>query len=154
MDGDFNREELLQVFIAESEENLSTIEQMLLALEKAPDDREVIDAVFRAAHTLKGNSASVGFDAVAKLAHAVEDLLDLMRSGKRQSTPATISLLLRAGDGLRRLLANGAADSHQITAAEERLIAELRRAADGSGAAEDGTVGDSAAAAGTAQTRK
>jgi two-component system chemotaxis sensor kinase CheA len=121
MNGDFNREELLQVFLAESEENLGTIEQMLLALENAPEDRAAIDAVFRAAHTLKGNSASLGFDAVAKLAHAIEDLLDKMRSGKRQSTPATISLLLRAGDGLRRLLASG----EELSEADVELIDEL-----------------------------
>ena len=127
MNGDFNREELLQVFLAESEENVGTIEQTLLTLENAPEDRAAIDAVFRAAHTLKGNSASLGFDAVAKLAHAIEDLLDRMRSGKRQSTPATISLLLRAADGLRRLLASG----EDLTEADAELIEELHEAAIG-----------------------
>ncbi len=127
MNGDFNREELLQVFLAESEENIGTIEQTLLTLENAPEDRAAIDAVFRAAHTLKGNSASLGFDGVAKLAHAIEDLLDRMRSGKRQSTPATISLLLRAGDGLRRLLASG----EDLTEADAELIEELHHAATG-----------------------
>lgn len=124
---DFNREELLQVFLAESEENLGTIEQTLLALENAPEDRAAIDALFRAAHTLKGNSASLGFDAVAKLAHAIEDLLDKMRSGKRQSTHATISLLLRAGDGLRRLLVSG----DELSEGDVELIDELRGAAQG-----------------------
>src|SRR5436190_15959905 len=154
MDGDFNREELLQVFIAESEENLSTIEQMLLALEKAPDDREVIDAIFRAAHTLKGNSASMGFDAVAKLAHAIEDLLELMRSGKRVSSPATISLLLRAGDGLRRMLADGIDDSHEMTAAGNVLIEQLRRTADGAGSDVEAPAENGASAGDVAQTRK
>src|SRR5947209_3397370 len=130
MDADFDREELLRVFLSETEENVATIEQSLLALETAPGDREIVDTVFRAAHTLKGNAASLGFDAVARLAHAMEDLLDRVRSGQREATSRAITLLLRAGDALRRVVAGGFAET-TLGLSDERLIAELQRTAAG-----------------------
>ena len=62
---DLDHAELFPVFLAESEENLADIEESVLHLETDPDDAEVIDRLFRCAHTLKGNSESLGIDAMA-----------------------------------------------------------------------------------------
>ena len=125
---ELDREELLRVYQAEAEENLATLEEMLVVLETRPGDAEMIHAIFRAAHTLKGNSASVGHEAPAKLAHAMEDLLDEVREDRFAVTPALITLLLRAGDGLRRLIETAMAGHDALSPAAVRLIEALSRA--------------------------
>ena len=72
---DLDRDVLLQTFLEETQENLVSMEQALVALEAHPDDDEALRAVFRGAHTIKGNAATLGFRAVAELAHAFEDVL-------------------------------------------------------------------------------
>lgn len=98
------RQILLQVFAAESEENFAEIETGLLRLEAQPDDMEIVHAIFRAAHTLKGNAGSLGFVEAAQLAHGLEDLLDPLRKKTAAVTPAVIGELLRAFDALRQQL--------------------------------------------------
>ncbi len=122
----------MSVFLAEAEEILVTIEQSVIVLETAPGDRESIDAVFRAAHTLKGNAASLGFDGVSKLAHGMEDLLDQMRAGRRAATTSIVTLLLRSGDALRRTLQSEIAGRPEDVSTGA-LLAELRRAVDEDG---------------------
>ena len=97
-------EALMRVFLAEAEENVAAMEQSLLALERAPADAELIATIFRAAHTLKGNCASVGLESVVALAHAAEDLLASLRARRFAATPELITLLLRAADALRALV--------------------------------------------------
>ena len=86
-----NRDLLLQVFIEESKENLETLEQCLMKLERTPSDAEAIHTIFRAAHTLKGNAATVALDAVVELGHRIEDLLHALREGQQPVTPALIT---------------------------------------------------------------
>ena len=69
-DADFDRDELLAIFSAETEENLREMEEAFVQLESTPDDAETLQAIFRAAHTIKGNAAGLGFPALAKFAHA------------------------------------------------------------------------------------
>ena len=76
-----DRAELIQIFSAESEENLREMELGYVQLESTPDDAETLQAIFRAAHTIKGNAASLGFPSLAKFAHGVEDVLDQLRTG-------------------------------------------------------------------------
>jgi two-component system chemotaxis sensor kinase CheA len=128
MSFELEREELMRVYFAEAEESLATLEEMLVVLETRPGDAETIHAIFRAAHTLKGNSASVGHEAPAKLAHAMEDLLDEVRANRFAVTPALVTLLLRAGDGLRRLIEGSMSGQDALTPATVRLIEALARA--------------------------
>jgi two-component system, chemotaxis family, sensor kinase CheA len=128
MSFELDREELLRVYLAEAEESLATIEEMLVVLERRPGDAETINAIFRAAHTLKGNSASVGLDAPAKLAHAMEDLLEEVRESRFAVTPALITLLLRSGDALRRLIESSMAGEDALSPAAVALIEMLARA--------------------------
>lgn len=94
----------LQVFFDEAFELLRAFEEGILGLERTPEDQELLHSVFRAAHTIKGNSGMLGFERIAGLAHALEDLLSRLRSGERQVTPAIVTILLRSGDSLRTLL--------------------------------------------------
>ena len=83
-----DRQELVAAFVTEAEELLATLEDLLLGLERAPDDAELLHEIFRAAHTLKGSAACLHFDELTALAHGAEELLDRMRAG--EVTPATV----------------------------------------------------------------
>lgn len=128
MSFEIDRHELMRVYLAEAEESLATIEEMLVLLETRPGDAETVNAIFRAAHTLKGNSASVGLDAPAKLAHAMEDLLEEVRANRFTVTPPLITLLLRCGDALRRLIETSMAGEDVLSPAAATLIDALGRA--------------------------
>ena len=65
---------MLQDFIAESEEHLEEMETNLLALEEDPENREILDNVFRSAHTIKGSSEYLGMARIAELSHKLESL--------------------------------------------------------------------------------
>jgi two-component system, chemotaxis family, sensor kinase CheA len=102
--GDVDVQRFLRLFLEEAAEHVATLESGLLALEQTPDDRTLMDGVFRAAHSIKGGSSSVGLADVSRLTHAMESLLDRMRTGAQRTTPALASLLLRSTDELRALL--------------------------------------------------
>jgi len=72
----------LKIFMEEGEEQLEVLAQGLLALERSDDDVDLLQRIFRAAHTLKGSSGAVGHRRMADLTHAMESVLDLIRSGK------------------------------------------------------------------------
>jgi len=97
-------EDLLHTFIEEAEENLTTMEESLLALEHRPADEETINTVFRMVHSVKGGAACVGFELVAGFAHVAENLLDEIREGTRTATPEVITQLLQSVDVLRKLI--------------------------------------------------
>lgn len=93
-----------QVFFEESLEGLEAMESGLLHLDAGSTDSEVIDTIFRAAHSMKGGSATFGFQDLASFTHVLESLLDEMRAGRRPVTPQAIALLLQAVDCLRGMI--------------------------------------------------
>src|SRR5271170_1218569 len=93
-----------QTFVAESRELLRAMEAALLQLERAPQDAELINAVFRAAHTIKGSSGAINFEAIVEFTHAMESVLQLIRSGEITIDSVLIALLLKCGDYLSSLL--------------------------------------------------
>jgi two-component system chemotaxis sensor kinase CheA len=109
--GYIDRNELLQIFSAESEENLREMEVAFVQLESTPQDEETLQAIFRAAHTIKGNAAGLGFPALAKFAHGVEDVLDGLRTGATVLTTPLATILLQTVDALRQLV-TGAVKGH------------------------------------------
>jgi two-component system chemotaxis sensor kinase CheA len=126
---------LLETFFEEADELLEAYESSLLALEAAPADREAVGAAFRAAHTLKGNSAMLGFERIAEVTHALEDLLVRLRDGGAAPDRGAIDLLLRAGDALRALLAAARAGEAAAPPDLEPLLTALAaRAAGGESA--------------------
>ncbi len=102
---DFDRDAVLTSFVAETQEGLDLMEQSLLAMESRSGGTELLDDVFRVAHTLKGNATSLELDDLKGFAHAVEDLLDVLREQNAEVSADVISLLLKAVDELRALVA-------------------------------------------------
>ena len=115
--------EALPAFISEAREQIEALEQLLLQLEDAPDDRELLDALFRCAHTVKGSAGLFGLDRVVAFTHHVESLLDRLREGQLVLTPELSTLLLRANDQIRLLV-----DSALDPKAEEGGAAQAREA--------------------------
>src|SRR5512144_103136 len=99
-----NLEHVQQTFLAESRELLREMETGLLQLEKSPDDADVINAVFRAAHTIKGSSGVFSFDAIVEFTHAMESVLEAIRTSHITIDKDLIALLLECGDHVSSLL--------------------------------------------------
>jgi two-component system chemotaxis sensor kinase CheA len=104
MNGDVDFHELFQLYMVEAEECLASLEEGLVNLEQRPDDQALIAEIFRVAHTLKGNSSSLGFKSLAQFSHEVEEFLHRFRKGQQQPDGELISLLLRAVDVMNRWL--------------------------------------------------
>jgi two-component system, chemotaxis family, sensor kinase CheA len=96
-------QELLGEFYNEAVEHLQQIEASLLALEGSPGDPEAVNAIFRSFHTIKGNAGFLGLVPMHTLAHEVESLLDLARTGKLSLSSAIITEILRSRDALQAL---------------------------------------------------
>lgn len=117
-----------ELFLTESQDNLSAINHALLELERTPAAREPIGALFRAVHTVKGMSATMGYVVVAELSHELETLLDLVRRGERDVTPTLMDTLFAATDTLERAIELSVAGRADDVDARP-TIAALRRAA-------------------------
>jgi len=117
-----------ELFLTESQDNLSAINHALLELERSPAAREPVGALFRAVHTVKGMSATMGYAVVAELSHELETLLDLVRRGERDVTATLMDALFSAADTLERAIELSVAGREdEVDAAE--AIAALRAAA-------------------------
>jgi two-component system chemotaxis sensor kinase CheA len=124
---DAERAELLATFRAQAAELLVALEEGLLTLERAPQDEEALHAVFRAAHTIKGDARIVGFEEVALAAHALEDVLEQLRERTLTPVPGLISALLAVGDALRGMIQQGHRPEHQVALDVLALSAEMAR---------------------------
>ncbi|UPG84708.1 chemotaxis protein CheA [Luteibacter aegosomatis] len=114
-----------KAFHEESLDGLDAMEQALLALDEGADDPELINVVFRAAHSIKGGAATFGFADVAAFTHVAENLMDEVRSGRRPMEKAVVELLLRSGDVIRDMLSLQMAGQPGATAESQSLLAEL-----------------------------
>ncbi|MFG6109934.1 chemotaxis protein CheA [Stenotrophomonas nematodicola] len=116
-------------FFEESREGLDAMEAGLLALESGQQDPEIINSVFRAAHSIKGGAGTFGFDAIAALTHVLETLLDELRAGKRALEANAVDAMLSSVDVLRALLREAEhgqpADPQAVAAIKARLEAVL-----------------------------
>ncbi len=106
-------QELLTEFHSEALDHLQQIEAALLTLDAAPDDRDALNSLFRSFHTLKGVSGFLHLTPMHTLAHEVESLLDLARTGKLRLTPVIITVILQSRDAVQEMVG-------QITLALER----------------------------------
>ena len=116
-------------FFGGSPEGLDAMETGLLALEGGQLDPEIINSVFRAAHSIKGGAGTFGFNTIADLTHVLETLLDELRAGKRALEPAAVDAMLSSVDVLRALLREvehgQPADPQAVQAVTARLEAVL-----------------------------
>ena len=101
---DANNEELLKDFFAEAEQQVENLESNILVIENDPSNHDAIDEIFRAAHTLKGGSATVEMTELATFCHDVEDLLDALRSGTVAVSEPIVDVLLSAIDTIKAML--------------------------------------------------
>jgi two-component system chemotaxis sensor kinase CheA len=93
-----------QAFLQESADHICSMETGLLALRSSPADVELLNAIFRSAHSIKGGAGSFGLTNLVRFTHSLENLLDRLRSLEMQATPEVIDVLLKSVDVLRGLL--------------------------------------------------
>lgn len=129
-----NIDKLLTVYYEETQEQISALERGLLDLERAPDNRELVNDVFRSAHTIKGSSgtmaSTLGLEKLRSLTgfmHGMEETLDLMRKEKLSADRQSITALLDATDLIREMVAAYKVDS----SVDPARIAEVTRRMDG-----------------------
>ena len=126
--------EMLPAFIDEAQAQSDSLEQLLLQLEAAPDDRELLDALFRCAHTIKGSAGVFGLERVVSFTHHVETLLQRVREGHVALTPALSTLLLQSNDVIRELVhrARDVQDeAPDVLQQREQLVLRLKQATAG-----------------------
>ncbi len=118
-------EDIVQEFLVEGAEEVELLDRDLVALEREPGSPELLAEIFRAVHTLKGNSGALGFSKLESVAHAGESLLAALRDGKLALTPKLTNGLLAMVDALRSLLRaieeNGSEDEGNYTSVVDLL---------------------------------
>lgn len=124
-----NLDEALHTFIAESRDLLQNMEDALLNIEQSPDDEELINAIFRAAHTIKGSAGLFGLDYIVAFTHVVESVLDRVRKGELRIQGELVAVLLSSRDHIaglvEHLAAGGAEPTAEIQERNNALIAGL-----------------------------
>lgn len=125
------RDELLPIFFTESEAGLSSMQVCLVGLESRPDDLDLLEELFRQVHTLKGNSASMGFERIAELADVLENLLDRLRQATLVVTSEVMSLLRQSAGALRGLLIAAGAGEDAPARGQQMLVAAIAAMAAG-----------------------
>ena len=130
-------------FFEESAEHVATMEEGLLQLEQRADDLDLLNRIFRAAHSIKGNAGMFGFAAVGEFTHKMENILDALRNGQMRADKPLIDLLLEATDGLKGLLeaarTNAEPDEAVVGPLRERLRVWGDGNRDGAEAPDEGT---------------
>lgn len=124
----------MPAFISEAAEQIEAIETLLLELEEQPDNRDLLDSLFRCAHTVKGSAGIFGLNRVVEFTHHVETLLDKMRDGDIHLTPAISTLLLQCNDQIKFLVDTAADESADTDEDKEKradLVIQLKALTDG-----------------------
>ncbi|WDE00086.1 chemotaxis protein CheA [Thalassomonas actiniarum] len=120
---------VIQTFLIEAKEQLEEMEEKLLSLEQDPGDTEAVNAVFRAAHTIKGSGGMFGFEHLVAFTHEVESVLMRMRKGELAIDQGLISVLLSCSDHIRLLVDCTGADGENISGetgqASQKLVNKL-----------------------------
>ena len=111
----FDLTQFYEVFFDEAGENLTSMEDLLLGVNVSAPDDEVLNAIFRCAHSIKGGAATFGFQDVADLTHVMETLLDRLRRHELQMTTLMVDTLLESGDALKALLDRRQGKSDEVT---------------------------------------
>ena len=89
-----------QIFFEEAQEHLESMEALLLDIDIVEPDSEQLNAIFRAAHSIKGSAGTFGFTDLAEVTHVLENLLDRVRKGELALRPDMIDAFLDAGDAV------------------------------------------------------
>ncbi len=120
-------DELTQIFLDESEEEIRELETGLMKLEEQGEDADTINRVFRAAHTIKGSAGLIGFEKVSNFTHTIENILDRIRNNQLKVTKKLISHLLESVDVLKRMISASAEGEEIDSMAVEDITNRLKR---------------------------
>lgn len=118
----------LSVFIDESREHLQAMNDQLLELEQNPEDISIVQTIFRSAHTLKGMSATMGFEDIASLTHEMENVLDMIRNEKLAMSEHIFEVLFQAADALEAMVedivegGSGTSDVQSLVAVLQQIV--------------------------------
>lgn len=121
----------LQIFIEESKDNLQSLNEHLLKLEATPDDIQILNEIFRVAHTLKGMSGTMGFTNMQDLTHHVENVLSEIRSGKIKVNSNMLDILFRCLDALENAIEEIINTSSEGNGDYKELINQLEQVISG-----------------------
>ena len=130
-------DDLLNEFLTETAESIAVIDVELVKLEQDPQDSGILQNIFRLVHTIKGTSGFLGLPRLEKVAHHGEDVLGKFRDGELEVTPAAVTLILKAIDTIKVLLAELEESGSEPEGDDSEIIAELVAMAEG-GTAESG----------------
>lgn len=123
-------EEIVADFIVEANEFLLQLDQDLIQLEQNPEDLELLNSIFRAVHTIKGNASFLGFAKLTRFTHQLENVLDKLRSGDMAVTPEIMDLVLEGIDVMKNLIENLRNESAvEISETIRRLTSVLQASA-------------------------
>lgn len=125
----------LEMFIEESKEHLQSLNETLLVLENSPDDVDMINSVFRVAHTLKGMAGTMGFKRMNSLTHNMENVLSEIRTGNIHITPELLDILFQCLDALEQYVEEITNTGGEGEEAYEGIIAQLNEILKNGGAA-------------------
>ena len=115
----------LEIFIDETKEHLQSLNEQLLILEKEPENESTINEIFRAAHTLKGMSGTMGYKRMQNLTHNMENIFSEIRNGKMSVTATIVDLLFKGLDALENYLSNISTTGDEGTEEYADIIAQL-----------------------------
>ena len=117
---------MIATFLEETMENLEVLEEGFIELEKSPEDKEWIDSVFRAMHTIKGGAGLMGFEAISEIAHQLENVLDQVRDGSSAYTDDVATAMFQGYDLLKKMVAEGDLDGKNVQEKKEALNSIIR----------------------------
>lgn len=133
---DCEDQELLEGFLTETTELIEKLDDDLITLEKASDDTELMNRIFRSIHTIKGASSFLGFDLLVKVAHKTEDVLNRLRKGELVVTPEIMDVILEATDLVKLLVGDIKAGDIQEREIDGTIAKLLPFLSDSAGAAQ------------------
>ena len=128
-------EEILQDFLVEAGEIIENLNEQLVQIEKTPDDKDLLNAIFRGFHTVKGGAGFLELTELVEICHAAENVFDMLRNGKIAMSSDAMDAVLQAYDEITRLFGE-VQNREPLTAVPPELLSRLHDIADGkSGAA-------------------
>ncbi len=134
----------LEIFIEETKEHLQSLNEQLLILEREPENKETINEIFRAAHSLKGMAGTMGYKRMQKLTHNMENVFQEIRNDKMKVSSELVDGLFRGLDALEEYLSNITESSDEGTNNNQDLLdlfeKELEKGINGGEASEDSSV--------------
>ena len=129
----FDSDEFISIFLSEANEIVEGLENDLVLLEDNKSDEDLLNKIFRSAHTLKSSAGTVGFTIMSELNHVAENLLEKVRGGKLDVTPQMITVLLEFLDTVKLMLQNivdGKSETEGVDNIDS-LKAKIKAIADG-----------------------